>query len=266
MESILSLKASNPILFWFGIINLITVIILIGFIIVKPIEFGGTNAWFKPIKFAASTAILSLSLVVFSNYLPKENSSSFVDWVIVTTLAFEVIYITWKAAQGQASHFNTSTPFYAAMYSLMALAATVATIALGYIGFQFFRLSFPELPSAYVWAIRFGFLLFVIFSFEGFAMGSRMAHGVGGADGGPGIPFLNWSVTHGDLRIAHFVGMHALQILPLLAWFFVKDLRWVIAIFVVYALMALFVFIQAMKGKALVKIQSAQKNEIYEKR
>ena len=65
---------------------------------------------------------------------------------------------------------------------------------------------------------RAGLFLLLLTPVSGFAMGGRLAHSVGGADGGAGLPFVNWSVTHGDLRVAHFFALHAVQLLPLTAW------------------------------------------------
>ena len=254
MEFIETLKERNTLLFWFGLVNLITAVVLILFSFFKPIDFAGTNAWYKPIKFTLSTAILAFSVGWYSGYLPNGRDIDVVSWIILITLAFEVLYITWQASKGQASHYNQSSPFYAFMFSLMAMAASIATIAVGYIGIKFFTYPIDNIPGYYLWAIRFGFILFVIFSFEGFVMGAKMSHTVGAEDGVKGVPFLNWSISHGDLRIAHFIGMHALQVLPLLALYLLKSTKLTIVMVLIYTLLAVFILITALRGNSLMKI------------
>lgn len=121
-----------------------------------------------------------------------------------------------------------------------------------YVGFLFFTENFVSLPSHYLWAIRLGIFIFVIFSFEGFVMGSRMSHTVGASDGSEGYYFLNWSKKFGDLRISHFLGMHALQVLPLAAHYLFKSNLAVIVFGVIYFLITAFVLVVTLMGKALL--------------
>jgi NO-binding membrane sensor protein with MHYT domain len=142
----------------------------------------------------------------------------------------------------------------------MALAATLATLYTAYVGLLFFKNSFPELPNYYVWAIRFGILIFVIFSFEGFAMGSRLNHSVGALNDNSNWFIIGWSKTVGDLRISHFIGMHALQFLPLISYYILRNTKLTIGLAIIYGLLALLTLIQALQGRPLLKTKNEIKN------
>jgi NO-binding membrane sensor protein with MHYT domain len=143
----------------------------------------------------------------------------------------------------------------------MALAASAVTIYTGYVGVLFFKNSFPELPTYYVWSIRFAIILFVIFSFEGFAMGSRLSHSVGALNDNSNWFIVGWSKTVGDLRVSHFIGMHALQVLPFLSYYVLKNTKWTIALSILYGLLAMATLVQALQGRPLIR-GKAEANEV----
>jgi hypothetical protein len=252
-QFITELKFRNEPLFYFGMICLALAIIFILFTTTTSVKIAGVNAWFKPFKFALSIALYSLTMAWYAYYLPSFNIKLF-NWTVIILLGFEVIYISIQAARGQLSHFNLSTPFYSMLYGLMALAATAVTLYTAYIAILFFRNEFPNLPVYYLWSIRIALILFVIFSLEGFVMGSRLSHTIGGEDGGRGLPIVNWSKEFGVPRIAHFIGMHALQVLPMLSFYLLKNTKSTIAAGIVYGILALVTLLQALNGKPYSKI------------
>lgn len=258
MFYLITLKSRSEVLFYFGALLLILALLFLLLSYTTTIQVAGVNAWFKPFKFAASIGILSLTVAWLLGYLHPMREKGIVEWGLVISLGLEIIYIVWRAYRGEASHFNVSTPFNAIMYGLMAAGATFATLMVGIVAIRFFLNSFPELHPSYLLAIRAGLLIFIVFSFQGFAMGSRMAHTVGAADGGPGIPILNWSTIAGDLRIAHFLGMHALQILPLLAVLLIKSTKGMAITTAGYVIVCVLLLTQALKGKPLIKNRSAK--------
>jgi hypothetical protein len=101
---------------------------------------------------------------------------------------------------------------------------------------------------SYVWGIRLGILLFVFFALEGGVMASTLKHTVGGNDNGNGLPLVNWNRMHGDLRIAHFFGMHSLQLLPLAGYYLAKTSKSIVIFSIVYAAIVIGLLIQALMG------------------
>lgn len=247
------LKSRNETLFYFGLICLICALVFLVLGWSSSTTVSGAKAWYKPFKFAASIFLYSWTMGWFCAYLPHFNVSAF-NWSVIVLLGFEIAYIALQAARGQLSHFNNNSPVYSALYGLMGLAATIISLYTAYIAVLFFTTELPQLPTHYLWSIRLGLILFVVFSFEGFLMGSRMAHTVGGADGSGGIPILNWSLKYGDLRVAHFIGMHALQVLPLLSYYVLKGTKLTIALGVLYGLLAVFTLFQALQAKPFHKL------------
>ena len=244
------LKFRNETMFYFGVACLVLSMLFLILAKTTTTQVYGVNAWYKPFKFAFSTLTFAWAMAWYCFYLPNFNVSLF-NWTVIILLGFEIAYIALQAGRGQLSHYNQSTPVYAALFSMMAFAASAVTIYTAYVGFLFFSKSFPELPTYYVWAIRLSIVLFVIFSFEGFAMGSRLSHTVGAANDNSNLLIVGWSKTFGDLRVAHFIGMHALQIIPIVSYYLLKNTKLTIALVIGYGFLALFTLIQALKGKPL---------------
>ncbi len=257
------LHARNPLLFATGVAHIILLLIMI---VIAPFdgrEVMGINPWIKPIKFASSIAIYALTMAWLLSELPlREEVKRRVSWAIAGTLIIEIVLITMQAARGVTSHFNHTTAFDSAVFAFMGASITFNILVAAYVALKFWKTE-AKIPAPYLWGIRIGLTIFVLASLEGFAMVSHSAHSVGVPDGGPGLPAVNWSTRGGDLRVAHFFGIHALQLLPLAGYLLSSPraesltnnaVRWVQAGGAVYALLALLLFLRAMAGRPLVSL------------
>ncbi len=190
----------------------------------------GVNPWLKPMKFEISVMIFLLTTGLLLAHLEQTNAAtnlgtawrqaaSVAGWTIGISMIFENTLIALQSARGLRSHMNYATAFDTGVFGVMALFILLNTLALAallvlYLGPK----SGLAWPAAVTAGARLGLAILIWGSVEGVAMVTRQQHLVGTPDNGEGVPFLNWSTTHGDLRIAHFFGLHAIQFLMLLGY------------------------------------------------
>ena len=195
----------------------------------------GANVWVKPIKFALSLALLAFTTAWFVGHLPVARQRSValsrIVWLLIASGTFEFVYIALQAGLGQASHYNVGDIWHGTMYTLMGLGALLLTATQPLLAWQLWRHPDPLQPRTYRMAMLLGLVLtFVFGAGVGILLGNRQP-----PDGGASLPLLGWALGGGDLRPAHFLGIHAEQLLPLVGWW-LGQRRWVIAVAALYSL------------------------------
>lgn len=254
------LVSRNKLLAYVGLAHLILFIIFLGLSLVDIRTVLGINTWIKPMKFALSIWIYLWTLGWYLYYLPNSRRSvKVVSWGIALAMVIEIICIGLQAGRGVPSHFNNATIFDGIIFSVMGSFIMINTLFLVYVTVLFF-LKKPDLPSTYLWAIRAGLLLLLFSSAVGGMMVGNNAHSVGVTDGGAGLPFVNWSREGGDLRIAHFIGIHGLQAIPLFAFLLEKykihrQTIWTLLFAMFYIGITGFLFWQALEGSPLIGME-----------
>ena len=169
--------------------------------------------WVKPMKFMASTALFALTTVwVLKVAHSSVDQTEVFGWIVallVATSLFEVVYITYQAAQGSGSHYNVSDPFHAFMFSVMAIAAVGLTASQVWLAWEIWKeQKNADIPIETLGVIIGLVMTFVLSTISGFMLGGNQP------PAGQGTPIVGWHL-YKDIRPAHFLGVHAQQLIPI---------------------------------------------------
>ena len=243
-----------------GALNLLAAGLFLVLMFVDATTVLGINRWIKPFKFGASVGIYLWTVAWFLPYLRvSRRTSSVIGWSIAVVMFFENALIFMQAIRGTQSHFNFSTPLDGIVFAFMGLFVLLNSLLLVALAILFFLRADPDAPRPWIWAIRIGLVLLIAGSAQGGAMLANQGHTVGAADGGPGLPFLGWSTEAGDLRLAHLIGLHGAQIIPLFAFWLGRrrlpedrQLSFLFGFSAIYTLVGILLFVQASRGVPLL--------------
>ncbi|WP_309115789.1 hypothetical protein [Saccharothrix sp.] len=216
------LRWHPPLMLFSLLMAALAVVSAIG-LVVDDRVLAGSPIWFKPFKFGISLGMYGVALAWMLTLATRLKK---LGWWAGTAVAvggtLEMVIIVGQVLRGRRSHFNVATDFDAALWLTMAGTILVVWVMHAIIALVLTFSRFRDRAAGL--AVRLGLGISLI----GLALGQLMArqesgiagvagaHTVGAPDGGPHMPATGWSTAGGDLRVPHFVGIHALQVLPLL--------------------------------------------------
>ncbi|MCX2954347.1 hypothetical protein [Lentzea sp. NEAU-D7] len=219
--------------------------------------------WLKPFKFAVSLALYAFTLAWLLTYLKRfQRVGWWAGTVLAVAGALEMVVIVGQVVRGKRSHFNFETPLDGALFSIMGATIVVLWVTHAIVAILLWRTKIEN--EALSWSIRLGLVISFLGLGVGFLMtqpkpgqaldgGTLGSHTIGAPDGGAYMAITGWSTEHGDLRVGHFVGMHALQVLPVLIALLgaraTTKLAWVLS----GSFLGIFLLVtwQALRGQAL---------------
>jgi hypothetical protein len=195
-----------------------------------------TPAWSKLFKFSVSILVMTPALIWAINITQGKTrrTANIAASVIGTILSLEMILLLIQATRARPMHFNYTTPLDSALWITMTIG--IFTMFSAFVVLLIAVWRGVRQDPVIVWAVRIGMVITAVGLMTPNLSASPStaqlkalqaqqpnvligAHTIGSSsaipDAEPGLPLLGWNTQHGDIRIGHFIGLHALQLIPL---------------------------------------------------
>ena len=178
--------------------------------VIQGASWEGPLSLRKPILFGISGAMTVFSVTWLMTQLMPQKFDRWIASTFAGALLLEVGLITLQYWRGKASHFNHSTVVDMAIELAMLGLILFATVQLAYLTVR--TLWLRDIDLAMAIAIRGGMCLLVLSCLLGIATSV-----LGEINISAGRSAEYWGKA-GVLKFPHGIALHAIQLLPLIAW------------------------------------------------
>lgn len=257
---IATVKTESPTAFKHITFYLVLAFIAVIGLIVDDRQLAGVSVWLKPFKFMLSGAIYLFTVSYLTTLYPfSERKKRIVIAVNTWAMTLDLLIVFVQGARGVRSHYNIESLVDGIIFGAMGILVSITVVFMVFFLFETIRLKM-KVAKPVQWSILLAWIIVLVGSYVGGQMIGQMSHTVGANDGGSGMALTNWSDIAGDLRVAHFFGLHAIQLLPLFALFLHR--KWktstlnqilLVSVFAaMYAFWVFYTFYQAKQGLPLM--------------
>lgn len=208
-----AMSSSSKFLIIYGLLMLLALILTYTWSLHDDRMIREVGVWVKPMKFMAATSLFALTTVwvlkVADSHVDQAEVFNWIVAMLVITSLFEVVYISYQASQALPSHYNVSDSFHAFMFGMMAIAAVGLTATQAWLAWEIWKEQGGAVMPVKTLGVIIGLVLtFVLSTISGFLLGGNQP------PAGQGLPIVGWHLVK-DIRPAHFLGVHAQQLIPL---------------------------------------------------
>jgi hypothetical protein len=210
-----ALSQTSKVLIIYGVAMVVALLLTLCVSFADERTIRDVGIWVKPMKFMAATALFAWTTVwlvcISSSSVGNSTSFSWIAALLISTSLFEVLYITYQGSQGQPSHYNTKDSLHIFLFGLMGIAAVGLTFSQALLAWEIWQEHRFQKMSVITVGVLIGLVLtFVLGTVSGFMLGGNQP------PAGQGLPIFGWHFLK-DIRPSHFLGVHAHQLIPLIA-------------------------------------------------
>jgi hypothetical protein len=234
----------NSIFFWYGVLNFVLLFICVGFSLFDDTQVLGKNAWLLPMKYYLSIGIFIWSMGWYLYYLNNTLQRNVLIWGFLITTFIQTSLILLQSYRGESSFYNNNTPFDKLVVGFQTVNNIVFFLLMLATTYLFYFQKKNAVSQHFTWGIRMGMIIFLVGIFLGVFILIQNYY----ASSVNNVFLENVGISkqkHGNFNIPFFLGIHALQIIPLLSYYFFQNKRQVINFTLLYFILMVVFFLMA---------------------